>query len=62
MLFVAGEKALFVTEIPSAGGGVLTPPPVVTGLVVSPPAPPQPKAQAIATAAQTCFNIVISPC
>src|SRR4051812_23017712 len=57
MLFVPGEKASLVTEIPSAGGGVF-PIGCVTGPVEPPPpAPPQANAQAIANTAQTCFNI-----
>jgi hypothetical protein len=51
-----GENALFVTEIPPAGGGVFTP---EGGLVLA-LLPPHPKRHAIATVVQSCFNIFVS--
>jgi hypothetical protein len=55
-VFEDGENALFVTETPPVGGGVLTP---EGGLVVA-LLPPHPKRHAIATAVQNCFNIFVS--
>jgi hypothetical protein len=57
-VFDDGEKALFVTETPPAGGGVFTPE-EGGGLVLS-LLPPHPKRHTIATVVQTCFNILIS--
>jgi hypothetical protein len=59
-VFAAGLNALFVTDIPPAGGGVLTP--EVGGGLVEALLPPHPNKHAVATAVKTCFNILSPSC